>query len=86
MNRQSYNSEGIRETTILWLRDGYGVVICTGTNTNTVHVISICREYTISQHSGPWGWCSPGDSDTGGTHPYSIEDGWWISLYNFKET
>ena len=80
MSRQSYNSEGISETTTLWLRDGYGVVSCTGTNTHTVHVSSICPEYMISQHSGPWGWCSPGDSDTGGTHSYSTEVGRWISL------
>jgi len=47
MRRQSYNSEGISETTTLWLRDGYGVVSCTGTNTRTVLIISLNPEYTI---------------------------------------
>jgi len=53
MSRQCYNNEGVSETTTLWLRDGYGVVSCTGTNTRTVHVSSICPEYMIPQHSAP---------------------------------
>jgi len=85
MRRQSYNSEGISETTTLWLRDGYGVVSCTGTNTRTVLIISLNPEYTIPCHSGPWGWYSPRNSDTGGIHLYSIEVTRWIRLCNFKE-
>ena len=85
MRRQSYNSEGITETTTLWLKDGYGVISCTGTNTHTVLVISMNPEYMIPHHSGPGGWCSPGNSDTGGIHSYSSEVTRWIRLCNVKE-
>ena len=50
MSRQSYNGDGISETT-LWLRDGYREVCCTLTSILTALVCSIIVVYTIP--SGP---------------------------------
>ena len=38
---------------------------------DTVFVIFCLVDYTISSHSGPWSWCSPGDSDTGMSNYFS---------------
>ena len=71
IGRLCYDSDKVSQGT-LWLGDGYSVFSCTSPNIHTALVSPSTVGYPVPSHSGSRNWCSPGDSDTGGTHLCSM--------------